>query len=169
MNLRELASGNRPFYSPCCKYRPYRPVRSARPSRFRAFRTSSPPAPLFEAHEKGGQSSARLTGGVPLIKKEPAQAGSPVCRNYLCFEKQSLQYTGRPSVGWNGTLQGFPQEAQTASNISRCELLEFLRASRHDLHLCGSFVNPFSSKKSCSLAVNTNSWPQSLQIKVLSW
>jgi hypothetical protein len=88
--------------------------------------------------------------------------------NYLCLVKHSLQYTGRSSLGWKGTLQVLPHEAQTASNISREGLPLFFLASRHGLHLWGSLVKPFSSKKSCSLAVNTNSFPQSLHLMVLS-
>lgn len=68
---------------------------------------------------------------------------------YLLFAKQSLQYTGRSSRGLKGTLQVFPQDAQVASNISRSPPfefpLEFLRASRQDLHLWGSFVKPLDA------------------------
>lgn len=38
------------------------------------------------------------------------------CCSFI-FAKHSLQYTGRPSVGWNGTLHGAPQFAHTASYI----------------------------------------------------
>ena len=53
----------------------------------------------------------------------------------LIFAKQSLQYTGRSSLGLKGTLATPPQEAQVASNISLSDLALFFLASRQDLHL----------------------------------
>jgi len=91
--------------------------------------------------------------------------------------KQSRQYTGLSPEGWKGTVVSFPHSAQTAGNIWRSERLllyppegrfcAFL-AARHSGHRPGSLVNPFSAKKSCSDAENTNSRPQSLQVKTLS-
>jgi len=65
---------------------------------------------------------------------------------YLRAAKQSLQYTGLSSLGWNGTLQGLPQEAHTASYISLLDWRPpFLRAARQLLQRVGSFINPFSA------------------------
>jgi hypothetical protein len=70
---------------------------------------------------------------------------------YLLFAKQSLQYTGRSSRGWKGTLQVAPQDAHTAVYISLGALseeespLEFLRFERQALQRWGSLVNPFSA------------------------
>ena len=91
--------------------------------------------------------------------------------------KQSRQYTGLSPDGWKGTVVSFPHSAQTAGNICRSERLLLYPpegrlcaffAARHSGHLPGSFVNPFSAKKSCSDAEKTNSRPQSLQVKTLS-
>ena len=40
-------------------------------------------------------------------------------RGFRCFGRQSRQYTGRPSVGLNGTSHSLPQSAQVAFVISR--------------------------------------------------
>jgi hypothetical protein len=37
---------------------------------------------------------------------------------FLCFGKQSLQYTGLPSVGTNGTSHSFPQSEHVVLCIS---------------------------------------------------
>lgn len=63
----------------------------------------------------------------------------------LILAKQSLQYTGRSSLGLKGTLATPPQDAQVASNISLSAFVLFFLASRQDLHLCGSFTKPFSA------------------------
>jgi hypothetical protein len=44
-------------------------------------------------------------------------------RNYLCLGKHSLQYTGLPSVGLNGTSVSTPQSEQVTFVISLGPLL----------------------------------------------
>jgi len=87
---------------------------------------------------------------IKKVRLERRTTKSSIFKNYdLLFAKQSLQYTGRSSLGLKGTLQDFPHDAQTASNISRAPPLEvplaFLRASRQDLQRCGSFVKPLEA------------------------
>jgi hypothetical protein len=53
---------------------------------------------------------------VELVHDPVAIIGSPYPRR---FAKQSVQYTGLPEVGWNGTWASRPQDEQVAANISR--------------------------------------------------
>ena len=63
-----------------------------------------------------------MNPGVPNCStRSYGPCSSPVqnFRGGRCFSKQSLQYTGRPSVGLNGTSQSLPQSAHFAGCISR--------------------------------------------------
>jgi len=121
------------------------------------------------------QRSCRRQGScLVYVKRKKCKKSTPRRRTektkygiYL-LEKHSLQYTGRSPRGWNGTWVFLPHSAQIAENIS-LRTPPFFLASLQALHLWGSLVNPFSAKNSCSLAVNVNSLPQSLQVIVLSW
>ena len=61
------------------------------------------------------------------------------------FAKHSLQYTARPSLGWNGTLASPPQLAHVAMNISLAAFGAPFLALRQPLHLWGSCSKPFSA------------------------
>jgi hypothetical protein len=80
------------------------------------------------------------------------------CNDFSYFDslvllKQSLQYTGLPSRGSNGTSVSLPHCAQVAGCISRALppvfLCDFLDC-RHGWHRFGSLVKPFVEKNSCS-------------------
>src|ERR1700682_4113590 len=88
--------------------------------------------------------------------------------------KHSLQKTGRPCVGLKGTVVSFPQAEQvvTVSTRSRAGPPPEGRLARlplQALHRFGSFLKFLSAKNCCSPAVQTNSVPQSTQLRILSW
>jgi hypothetical protein len=58
------------------------------------------------------------------IKKHPIRGALSryfVFLYYRCFEKQSLQKTGRPSRGLKGTVVCLPQEAQVTGTGASCD------------------------------------------------
>src|SRR5205814_8528482 len=88
--------------------------------------------------------------------------------------KHSLQKTGRPCVGLNGTVVSLPQAEHVVrvSTRSRTALAPTGRAARlplQALHRFGSFLKFLSAKNCCSPAVQMNSVPQSTQLRILSW
>src|SRR5437762_3654216 len=88
--------------------------------------------------------------------------------------KHSLQKTGRPCVGLNGTVVSLPQAEHMdwVWTRSRTALAPTGRAARlplQALHRFGSFLKFLSAKNCCSPAVQMNSAPQSTQFKILSW
>jgi hypothetical protein len=67
------------------------------------------------------QPSLPMTIGVGAASF--ARGGRFVLAGFLlCLEKHSLQYTGLPSVGLNGTNAVFPQSVHLASNIVFCDM-----------------------------------------------
>ena len=118
----------------------------------------------------GGAKAAALTtrhlSGSGRTYSPPAPA------NFLCW-KHSLQNTGRPCVGRNGTVVSLPHAEHVAVVSTRSRIPgEAARAARlalQALHRLGSFLKFLSAKKSCSPAVHTNSAPQSTQLRILSW
>src|SRR4029434_6992110 len=87
--------------------------------------------------------------------------------------KHSLQNTGRPCVGLNGTVVSLPQAEQlvvvsTRSLATGPAAGRDARFALQPLHRFGSFFKFLSAKKSCSPAVQMNSVPQSTQVSVLS-
>src|SRR5438477_1002086 len=88
--------------------------------------------------------------------------------------KHSLQKTGRPCVGLNGTVVSLPhaEHVVTVSTRSRgapAPAGRLARLALHALHRFGSFLKFLSAKNCCSPAVQTNSAPQSTQFRILSW
>src|SRR5215831_18401791 len=88
--------------------------------------------------------------------------------------KHSLQKTGRPCVGLNGTVVSFPhaEHMVTVSTRSRATLGPAGRDARlalHALQRFGSFLKFLSAKNCCSPAVQMNSAPQSTHLRILSW
>ena len=88
--------------------------------------------------------------------------------------KHSLQKTGRPCVGLNGTVVSLPQAEQvvTVSTRSRGADAPAGREARlalQALHRFGSFLKFLSAKNCCSPAVQMNSAPQSTHLRILSW
>src|SRR4029079_13766104 len=88
--------------------------------------------------------------------------------------KHSLQKTGRPWVGRNGTVVSLPQFEQlvTVSTRSRVTIAPAGRLARlalQALHRFGSFLKFLSAKNCCSPAVQTNSLLQSTHLRILSW
>src|SRR3954462_15312899 len=88
--------------------------------------------------------------------------------------KHSLQNTGRPCVGRNGTVVSFPHAEQvvTVSTRSRGAPPPAGRLARlllQPLHRFGSFLKFLSAKNCCSPAVHTNSAPQSTHLRIRSW
>src|SRR5437899_9525709 len=88
--------------------------------------------------------------------------------------KHSLQNTGRPCVGRNGTVVSFPHCEQlvfvSARAVEACSPPPppSARFALHVLHRFGSFLNPLSAINICSPAVNTNSAPYSVHFITLS-
>src|SRR5947208_4664086 len=88
--------------------------------------------------------------------------------------KHSLQNTGRPCVGLNGTVVSLPQAEQvvTVSTRSRAMPAPSGRAARlplQDLQRFGSFLKFLSAKNCCSPAVQMNSVAQSTHLRIRSW
>src|SRR5204863_4983542 len=88
--------------------------------------------------------------------------------------KHSLQKTGRPCVGLNGTVVSLPHAEQVVnvSTRSRGSVAPAGRLARlvlQALHRFGSFLKFLSAKNCCSPAVQTNSAPQSTHLRILSW
>src|SRR5579884_2100923 len=88
--------------------------------------------------------------------------------------KHSLQKTGRPWVGLNGTVVSLPhaEHVVTVSTRSRATAGPAGRAARFALHVLqrfGSFLKFLSAKNCCSPAVQMNSAPQSTHLRILSW
>src|SRR5262245_65706667 len=97
----------------------------------------------------------------------------PAPANFRCW-KHSLQNTGRPCVGRNGTVVSLPHAEQlvwvsTRSRIAGPAAARFARLALHILHRLGSFLNCLSAKNNCSPAVQMNSSPQSTHLRLLSW
>jgi hypothetical protein len=88
--------------------------------------------------------------------------------------KHSLQNTGRPCVGLNGTVVSLPhaEHIVTVSTRSRDIPPPAGRAARFPLQALqrfGSFLKFLSAKNCCSPAVQTNSAPQSTHERIRSW
>src|ERR1043166_1069225 len=88
--------------------------------------------------------------------------------------KHSLQNTGRPCVGLNGTVVSLPQAEHvvTVSTRSRAMPAPAGRAARlllHALQRFGSFLKFLSAKNCCSPAVQMNSVAQSTHLRIRSW
>jgi hypothetical protein len=88
--------------------------------------------------------------------------------------KHSLQNTGRPCVGRNGTVVSLPHAEQlvvvsTRSRIIGPAVALLARFALHALQRFGSFLNCLSAKNSCSPAVQMKSVPQSTHLRDLSW
>src|SRR5436190_18375680 len=88
--------------------------------------------------------------------------------------KHSLQKTGRPWVGRNGTVVSLPhaEHVVIVSTRSRPATIPGGRLARfvlQALHRLGSFLKFLSAKNCCSPAVQTNSAPQSTHLRIRSW
>src|SRR5947209_16914861 len=89
--------------------------------------------------------------------------------------KHSLQKTGRPCVGLNGTVVSLPQAEHMVWVSTRSRPIPPPPAGRaarlplQALHRFGSFLKFLSAKNCCSPAVQTNSVPQSTQLRIRSW
>src|SRR5262244_1467984 len=88
--------------------------------------------------------------------------------------KHSLQNTGRPCVGLNGTVVSLPhaEHVVIVSTRSRAMPAPTGRAARLPLqllHRFGSFLKFLSAKNCCSPAVQMNSVAQSTHLRILSW
>src|SRR3954454_8260712 len=97
----------------------------------------------------------------------------PAPANFRCW-KHSLQNTGRPCVGLNGTVVSLPHAEQvvTVSTRSRAMPAPSGGAARlplHDLQRFGSFLKFLSAKNCCSPAVQMNSVAQSTHLRIRSW
>src|SRR3954463_15722188 len=102
-----------------------------------------------------------MTTGWGAVRLDAACYTPPAPANFRCW-KHSLQKTGLPCVGRNGTVVSFPQaehvvEVSTRSRIVGPALTRFARLALHPLQRFGSFLNCLSAKKSCPPAVQTNS------------
>src|SRR5262245_57608197 len=118
--------------------------------------------PMDETSGRGGTCSSLGGSQTP-----PAPA------NFRCW-KHSLQKTGRPCVGRNGTVVSLPHAEHVVCVSTRAdgaapELGRFARLALQVLQRFGSFLNCLSAKKSCSPDVQMNSAPQSTHFKTLSW
>lgn len=82
--------------------------------------------------------------------------------------KHDRHSTGRPWVGLNGTVVTLPQVEQVTRVSAWTLNPRTARLTLHSGHRLGSFLNCLMRKNSCSPAVNTNSPPQSAQIRILS-
>src|SRR5712691_7579271 len=98
----------------------------------------------------------------------------PPAPAYFLDWKHSLQKTGRPCVGLNGTVVSLPQFEQlvtvsTRSGATMAPAGRLARFALQALHRLGSFLKFLSAKNCCSPAVQTNSEPQSTHLRILSW
>src|SRR5262245_20806650 len=106
-------------------------------------------------------------------RTKPKNQAPPAPANFRDW-KHSLQNTGRPCVGRNGTVVSRPQAEQlvTVSTRSRATDPPTGRLARFPLqalHRLGSFWKFLSAKNCCSPAVQTNSALQSTHLRILSW
>src|SRR5262245_41157667 len=88
--------------------------------------------------------------------------------------KHSLQKTGRPCVGRNGTVVPLPQAEHVVTVSIRSRVTgppdgRLARFPLQVLHRFGSFLKFLSAKNCCSPAVQTNSAPQSTHLSNRSW
>src|SRR5262245_5883078 len=88
--------------------------------------------------------------------------------------KHSLQKTGRPCVGRNGTVVPLPQAEHVVTVSIRSRVTgppdgRLARLLLQALHRLGSFLKFLSAKNCCSPAVQTNSAPQSTHLRIRSW
>src|SRR5262245_66095349 len=88
--------------------------------------------------------------------------------------KHSLQKTGRPCVGRNGTVVSLPQAEHVVTVSIRSRVTgppdgRLARFPLQVLHRFGSFLKFLSAKNCCSPAVQTNSAPQSTHLRIRSW
>src|SRR4029450_13305958 len=88
--------------------------------------------------------------------------------------KHSLQKTGRPCVGLNGTVVSRPHAEQLVTVSTRSRAIgapagRLARLPLQFLHRLGSFLKFLSAKNCCSPAVQMNSVPQSTHLRILSW
>src|SRR5437764_1047917 len=107
-------------------------------------------------------------------KYEPSAYQTPAAPANLRDWKHSLQNTGRPCVGLNGTVVSLPhaEHVVTVSTRSRAMPAPAGRAARlplQDLHRFGSFLKFLSAKNCCSPAVQMNSVAQSTHLRIRSW
>ena len=81
------------------------------------------------------------------------------------IKKHSLQKTGRPCVGLNGTVVSLPQAEHwvtvSTRSLGAAPTGRLARLPLHALQRFGSFLKFLSAKNCCSPAVHTNSAPQS--------
>src|ERR1051325_4332928 len=108
------------------------------------------------------------------LAKGTGEAQTPPAPANFRDWKHSLQKTGRPCVGLNGTVVSLPQAEQVVkvSTRSRATPAPAGRAARldlQDLQRFGSFLKFLSAKNCCSPAVQMNSVPQSTHLRILSW
>lgn len=120
----------------------------------------------LERHPPGEEGDLRAVEGFGYQRSPRPRPPPPPPPRWL--RKQSEQKTSRLPLGRNGTLVSWPQEAQTASNISRfplglpppprppagcppprapppCRPPPVLRASRQGLHRLGSLSKPLDA------------------------
>src|SRR5579862_4967662 len=89
----------------------------------------------------------------------------------------SRQYTGRPCVGRKGTVVSLPHCEQVVRGTTRVNVAEgagvdpnkVARLALQGLQRLVSFLKCLSWKNNCSPAVMTNSAPQSMHFRTLSW
>src|SRR5262249_5179569 len=122
-------------------------------------------------------NSHTVKDGDPAVRRASLNPGivqtPPAPANFRDW-KHSLQKTGRPCVGRNGTVVSFPQAEQlvTVSTRSRDTGPPAGRLARLPLQALqrfGSFWKFLSAKNCCSPAVQTNSALQSTHLRILSW
>src|SRR4051812_32059310 len=110
---------------------------------------------------------------VSLTKRTGEAQTPPAPANFRDW-KHSLQNTGRPCVGLNGTVVSLPhaEHVVTVSTRSRAIPAPTGRAARlplQDLQRFGSFLKFLSAKNCCSPAVQMNSVAQSTHLRIRSW
>jgi hypothetical protein len=112
-------------------------------------------------------------GPGPLAIVESVDYTPPAPANFRCW-KHSLQNTGRPCVGRNGTVVSLPHAEQVVWVSTRSRIIGpaaalLARFALHPLQRFGSFLNCLSAKNNCSPAVQMNSALQSTHLRDLSW
>src|SRR3954452_3377790 len=87
--------------------------------------------------------------------------------------KHSLQNTGRPCVGLNGTVVSLPHAEHIVTVSTRSRAAQpagrAARLALQALQRFGSFLKFLSAKNCCSPAVQMNSVAQSTQLRIRSW
>ena len=93
-------------------------IRKSQRGKSKVRQRNKAPAPSNRKIKKMKPGKARALQSIGPVSRAATSVPVQNFRGGRCFWKQSLQYTGRPSVGLNGTSQSFPQSEHFVLCIS---------------------------------------------------